>query len=358
MLYSPGYGLPGGHLNRPDPRARDRSSRSQAARRAPATIGIVGPLGKWNAGNRVTAARWARIFRRLGWRVLREESWGGHTCDILVALHARRSHASIQRFHRECPGQPLVVTATGTDLYGDEPLSPEARASFELASRIVVLQPRAIEDLPEEVRSRARVIHQSVPTVRTRVRRSKTVFKVCSIAHLRPVKDPLLPAKAARLLPASSRIRIVHLGGLIDEAMRDDLEREIHQNPRFRWMGQLPRAETLRRLASGRVFVSSSRHEGGSNAMSEAIALGIPVLSTRIPGSIGLLGEDHPGYYPVGDARALGQLMQRAETDPEFLQDLEERSRSLATVTDPVLETERWRMLLEELQPAGPLEGP
>lgn len=325
---------------------------------APASIGIVGPLGKQHGGNRVTAARWARIFRRLGWKVVQEQEWGGRVCDILVALHARHSHASILRFHRECRGRPIVVAATGTDLYGDRPLSREARESFVLASRIVVLQPRAIDDLPEDVRPRARVVYQSVPTIIGRGRRSASFFEICAIAHLRPIKDPLLPAKAARLLPPSSRIRIVHVGGLIDEAMRDDLDRELLENPRFRWLGERPRAETLRRLARGRVFVSSSRHEGGSNAMSEAIAVGVPVLATRIPGSVGLLGDDHPGLYAVGDTRALSQLMQRAETDSSFLSDLEERSRALAIITDPVLEAESWRALLEEIRAGRSLEGP
>src|SRR5207247_343330 len=111
-----------------------------------------------------------------------------------------------------------------------------------------------------------RVVYQSVPPITRRFRRSESIFEVCAIAHLRPVKDPLLPARAARLLPSSSRIRITLLGGLIEEGMRDDLEREILQNPRFRWLGERSRAETLRHLARGQVFVSSSRHEGGSNA--------------------------------------------------------------------------------------------
>jgi putative glycosyltransferase (TIGR04348 family) len=313
------------------------------------TIGIINPVPALRGGNRVTALRWAWIFRRLGWRVFQAESWSGRPCDVLVALHARRSHDSVVRFRREHPELPVVVAATGTDVYSDVPDGGEARESFGLASRIVVLQPLAVERLPEDARMRARVVYQSVTPPRRRPARSQDAFEVCVIAHLRPIKDPLRAALAARLLPASSRIRIVHVGGLIDERMRDELERECAGNPRFHWLGNRLRAEALEALARARLSVSSSRHEGGSNAVSESLALGVPVLATRIPGSLGLLGEDYPGTFEVADTEGLAALLRRAEQEPEFYQALEKACRARAWITDPAQELESWRELLSEL---------
>jgi putative glycosyltransferase (TIGR04348 family) len=314
------------------------------------TIGLVNPVPQHRGGNRVTALRWAWIFRKLGWRVFQEESWSGRACDVLVALHARRSNSSVVRFRREHPDLPVIVAATGTDVYSDVPDSGEARESFGCASRIVVLQPHSVEKLPEEARMRARVIYQSVTPPRRCPAKAGDAFEVCTIAHLRPVKDPLRPALAARLLPATSRVRIVHLGGLIDEFMKGELEKELRENARFRWLGDRPRAETLETLARAHLFVSSSRHEGGSNAVSEALALGVPVLTTRIPGSLGLLGDDYPGTFAVEDTRALADLMLRAENDREFYRSLEQACRARAWLTDPAQELESWRELLTELQ--------
>lgn len=112
-------------------------------------------------GNRVTALRWTRMLRDLGHRVVVEEAYGGQRCDMMVALHARRSHASIDRFHRRHPGLPLVLALTGTDLYGDIHTDPQAQASLEMASRFVLLQPAGIAELPERLRPKARVITQS-----------------------------------------------------------------------------------------------------------------------------------------------------------------------------------------------------
>jgi hypothetical protein len=70
-------------------------------------------------GNRVTAKRWARVLRELGHRLAIVQTWRGEPCDLLLALHARRSADSALRFAREHPQKPLLVALTGTDLYRD-----------------------------------------------------------------------------------------------------------------------------------------------------------------------------------------------------------------------------------------------
>ena len=113
-------------------------------------------------GNRITAVRWARFLRELGHRVAVDEAYQGQPCDLLIALHARRSAESVERFHREHPELPLVLALTGTDLYQDIRTDPSAQRSLELATRLVVLQPMGIRELPRRLRDKARVICQSV----------------------------------------------------------------------------------------------------------------------------------------------------------------------------------------------------
>ena len=91
-------------------------------------------------GNAITARRWAAILRDLGHRVRVEPAYEAQPCDVLVALHARRSAPSVRRFHSRHPGKPLIVALTGTDLYQDLPNSASAQESLELASRLVLLQ--------------------------------------------------------------------------------------------------------------------------------------------------------------------------------------------------------------------------
>lgn len=301
-------------------------------------------------GNRVTALRWARILRELGHRVVITEKYQGERCDVLVALHARRSHASIVRFRRQHPELPLILALTGTDLYGDIHADASAQKSLEIADRFILLQPAGIEELSEHLRDKASVIYQSVTAPPGRFLPKKNVFEVCVLGHLRPVKDPFRAAMAARQLPTSSRIQVVHVGGALTDGMRIQADAEATANPRYRWLGELPRWQALRVLARSRMLVLTSQMEGGANAVSEAIACAVPIISSRISGSIGLLGEDYPGYFPVGDTQALADLLIRVETDAGFYQALQAWCEKLKPMVDPDSERRSWQNLLQDLQ--------
>jgi putative glycosyltransferase (TIGR04348 family) len=317
-------------------------------------IGIVTPAPPGSrSGNRVTAIRWARILRKLGHRVVISQSYTGEAFNMLVALHARRSSGSISRFRRFHGGAPLLVALTGTDLYRDLSRSKEAQVSLDVATRIVVLQPQALVELRPAWRSKARVVHQSVSRFnRSRPRLSVKSFDVCVVGHLRPVKDPFRAAMAVRLLPKSSRIRVIHLGSALTETEAARARQEMMSNTRYKWLGEGSPSQVSGVMSKSRLFVISSRMEGGANALGEAIVAGLPVLASRIPGSIGILGDDYPGYFRVGDTRELARLMLRCETEPQFLANLTSRCRGLAALFDPSREQAAWVGLLGEMFPA------
>lgn len=309
-------------------------------------------------GNAVTAERWARLLEELGHTVHIEPGWNGEPADLLVALHARKSAPDVERWRRERGAAPVIVALTGTDLYVD--LVAAARgaddggmsAALGTADRIVALHPGAERRLAPDLADRVRVILQSVeqpaPGGRAPAEGSR-LLEVLVPAHLRSVKDPLLPARAARRLPPNSRIRVVGLGEALDPELLAAAEREQGENPRYQFLGPIPREETLRRMAGAAAVVLSSSAEGGANVVGEACVMGAPLLATRIPSTVGLVGADWPGLFEVGDAEGLAVLLERLEEDPEFGPELRAGARRLAPRFAPDLEREAWRQLVAEL---------
>ena len=176
----------------------------------------------------------------------------------------------------------------------------------------------------------------------------KDVFEVCVLGHMRPVKDPFRTAMAVRLLPSSSRIRVLHAGADLSGDMEETAHTETSLNPRYRWFGNLPHWKSMRLLARSRLLSLTSESEGGANVVSEAIACSVPVISSRISGSIGLLGEDYPGYFTVGDTQQLATLLHRAETDGRFYHSLKSWCERLMPLFYPADERRRWNDLLRE----------
>lgn len=268
---------------------------------------------------------------------------------MLVALHAIRSAPSLRAYRERHPDRPTVLVLTGTDVYGAEPLSDAARSALADADRIVALQARALDHLDAGDRARARLVPQSARAVQDAPPPSSDRFEAIVIGVLRPVKAPFVPARAVTRLPADSRVHVVHVGGAYDETIERAAREEQARNPRWHWLGARPRAETLCRLASSRLLVVPSRAEGGPAVIPEAIAAGVPILATDMEASRALLGEDHPGLFPVDDDAALAALLRWAERDEGWLAALRERSLALRPEVAPELERARIAALLDEL---------
>jgi putative glycosyltransferase (TIGR04348 family) len=278
-------------------------------------------------GNRGTATRWAAILRELGHQVRIQVDWDGCTTDLMIALHARRSHASIRNYIMCYPGQPLILALTGTDLYRDIRTDPEAQASMQLATRMIVLQDMGLQELTPALRRKTRVVYQSAPVIK-RPAPLKSSFEVVVSGHLREEKDPFRTAAALAYMPPESRIRVTHIGGAMSAAMSRTAKAWMKRESRYRWLGELAHGNALRVLARSRLMVISSRMEGGANVISEALANQVPVIASHIPGNVGMLGKGYAGYYPLEDERALARHLHQAECAPDFYRKLAAQCRA------------------------------
>ncbi len=314
------------------------------------TVGIVTPATpETNNGNWRTAVRWARMLApQFRTRVL--QTWRGEPVDLLIALHARRSAASIAAWaaardaHR---AGPLIVALTGTDLYRDIHHDQSAQRSLQHADALIVLQENGADALPAALRTRTSVIYQSGGR-RATLPKTSVRLRALMVGHLRDEKSPQTYFAAARLLRDRNDIVLDHIGA----ALNADLEREARaamaECPAYHWLGALPHRETLRRIQRAHVLVHPSRMEGGAHVILEAIRSGTPVLASDIPGNVGMLGRDYAGYFPVGDAAALRNLLVRCRDEPAWLAELARAGRQRAPRFEPAEEQRRLRRMVAQ----------
>ncbi len=304
---------------------------------------IVSPAtARENNGNWQTASRWASMLGTHH-HVAIADTFRHADPDLLIALHARRSADAITSFARTWPARPVVVVLTGTDLYRDLATSPEARASLELATRIVLLQAAGLALLPAHLQHKARVIYQSAPAIAPPPpRAARTTHDISMIGHLRAEKDPATFMLASALVTSPSA-RLLHIGRALDPALAEAATATQVATPRYHWLGEQPHEATRAHLAASHAMVLCSLMEGGANVIIEAVTSGVPVLASDISGNRGMLGEDYAGYFPVGDARGLAALIDRSIDDPHFDSHLRAQCAARATLFAP--DTERAHLL-------------
>ena len=296
----------------------------------------------------MTALRWQGFLEALGYSVEVTESWSGDDVGLLITLHAYRSHQTIVAFKKQYPSRPIVLILTGTDLYRDMENHSEVIQSMKNADRLIVLQSSAIHSVPAHLRHKVQVIYQSVE-VGVRDSAAKDDFLVSVIGHLREEKDPFCIVRSLPLLPSDSKITVKHLGLAMNPQMKNQATHFNATIDRYRWLSEVSHADALKALSQSRLMVISSRMEGGAHVVSEAIALGIPVIASDIPGNRGLLGEDYPGYYPVADENALATLLYRVEKMPTFYASLQKHIDLLKELITPAREKQSIHELVSGL---------
>ena len=182
---------------------------------------------------------------------------------VMVALHAWRSAAAIERFHQRYPERPLIVALTGTDIYRFiHSHRQKTLRSLDLAHRLVGLHGLAADAIPKRYHGKLAIIYQSAPPLPRRLPPHRRWFEVLVVGHLRAEKDPLRAAKAARRLPEASRLRIIHLGRAQDERWGARARAEMARNPRYIWRGEVPGWKVRQASARASLMVLSSEHGG------------------------------------------------------------------------------------------------
>lgn len=101
-----------------------------------------------------------------------------------------------------------------------------------------------------------------------------------------------------------------------------------HGRAKVHFKGKMPNAELPKFLNTCDLFVLPSLYEGHPKSLLEAMACGLPVIGTRVPGIRELIADGENGLLCDTDANSLREVIQRAMNDPALRLKMGKRART------------------------------
>ena len=292
-------------------------------------------------GNSVTTERIVTILREAGIDARGAHGFDGLSADALISLHAKKGAQAAADYRKAHPEGKLIVLLTGTDIYDDFPKGLGLE-SLEAADYIAVTHQESIPMIPRQFSEKVVIVPSSLTMPTIKASHRIPPFAISVVGHLRPVKRSFLTIEAVAKNPHWD-VEVWQLGEALDEESEATARAWEGKDSRYRWFGGLPREEALQKCAESSLTVNSSLLEGGANAVLEAMTMELPILASEIPGNIGLLGKDYPGYFTGADIESkLGDIL----AHPEQLKDWIECANHRLPIFSREREREAWVKLL------------
>ncbi len=236
---------------------------------------------------------------------------------------------------RERFGWPVVAIARGSEMHNWQTRNPHCRHYVE---RVIKEADQVLANC-EDLRDRA---DQLVPGAKSRI---KVVYNGCDAAMFQPAKDKRALRRTLALSETNSILlfcgtieerkgigdlatawqafsgqypdwELVTVGRTIDQSLAAKLK--ANSNGRVRLIGAVSHETVLRYLQAADAYIQPSRLEGLANATMEAMAVGLPVITTDTCGQRELIQDQVNGWLvPTEDPQALKRALLDLAAQPE-----------------------------------------
>lgn len=290
-----------------------------------------------------------------------------HVHSPLPGAVARLAARSVPRRRR-----PAIVTTEHNAWSTFNPLTRALnRVTMRLDDAVIAVSRETFDSMSSIVRARARIVHHGIDVAAVAAGRTQRasrraefglddgVVVIGTVANFRPQKDhATLLAAVARLDDLPVRLVVVGQGPLESEIRGRCTELDLDERVTFTGF----RSDATSVMAAFDVFVLSSSWEGLPVALMEALALGLPVVSTAVGGVAELLTDEHDALLvPPASPAELAAALRRVVSDEVLRARLARASAARASdvdVTRSVAEIEAvYRQVTAGRPPASPNES-
>jgi glycosyltransferase involved in cell wall biosynthesis len=157
------------------------------------------------------------------------------------------------------------------------------------------IEPGPTEDQPARLRRRAELGVEA------------DEFVVGTVARLDPVKDLATLLRAFALLTRDRRMTLMVVGDGPERGALEDLARDLGIAERVRFLGRRDDARDW--LWACDAYVNSSISEGVSLTILEAMAASLPIVATRVGGTVEVVDAGSGRLVPARDPAALAEAI-------------------------------------------------
>jgi len=238
----------------------------------------------------------------------------------------------------------LSLLGTGTPIIASERLDPAAMSSTrKVLKRLLlpfaewlVVQTQSIKDyFPKSIQKKTSIIYNPVneeslsPTLPSREGR---LNRIISVGRLYPQKNQEMMIRAfAKVADEFPDWQLVIFG---EGPLRAELEFLVSsfklQNRVF-LPGRTDRV--IEELRKSKIFCMSSDYEGMSNAMIEAICVGLPIISTNVSGTEELIRDGENGFIvEIGGEERFTNCISQLISSPSLQDNMSVKNIQLAKI--------------------------
>ncbi len=224
-------------------------------------------------------------------------------------------------------GVPWSFTAHRWDIAEGNMLSAKAKSSKFMRAINMGGVNELKGQLPNELWGKVRMVHMGVKFPESVANVNQSMFTLACIGNLIPVKGHQFLLRALFLLKENNvNFRCLLFG---DGPLRDELRQMVNQlnlNSIVEFRGRVAHDEILNLYKTGVVSAvvlpsietNDGEKEGIPVALMEAMAAGVPVISTTTGGIPELLGDEAGILVPPEDSKALADAIEQLVKSPEL----------------------------------------